>query len=980
MQVTLTQFTFEMTLCLSVFYVIYRILPQKLEKDNLLFLLLTACSAVLLPLLSFSADNTFRFFYKEELTQTVYNSFFASIPLSVSYSGNIIITFQDILSFFYLLGFGFFAFKKIDSWSHTNEMIKPSVSSKTSKNKSSFWYNTAIFSQIYHGSEEGIRAFYKKENRFTSFFFSKFPTLIIEFFSLIFWFHPFTYLYRKEFYSNTHKMINKTSISQSQIPEHLSSYIKTTAAVPFLFSFLALFSFDFSKELPFALGIIDTNEAITSWVNKPIFDLDKTQKGTVLDWGRIDLPIVKIGNDALETQRYLTTMMNRPYFKEIKDAELKFYHEGTKQRIIKLEAIFNSPDFEQPLRAVGRKEFQKYVNAISSQREVTVIIKLETEFGEKWMSALAITRYAKLYIDKPEITALIGDNSYIDYVLDTSSPHFLVEKASINVEEEDAIYTVKWGELEIILEKYANPNMYRAYIELDLETAQKNIGNTIEVLKNGSTRSIDGLAFMRYDAIKDKSDAPNWFRFEEINPTYAVILDEKDLDTYEPGTFFRIGLETEDITINSVELRITDPFEPYYPKLSAKNISDDPAEFAFQIINVPDRKTTLKADTLLTENQRNLEMYSDRSRYDIVHIPGFKTNRRLLSADDFIWWHEEGKELENRSLIFKLREYNDYIGQSVGLFWGEIFANPNGINLTRKDIIDNQNFPLVLRVGKDELEIIEFEMIVRRGEEEPEIHFIKRKNGEIRLPDLSEIDIKTGIFIQKIVIQSENDLEYFPINFSFNVGNELSSYDLSIEEVTHGGVAFDTLINKRDSFSFKWENRTLKGVISDMTRFNENYIRLHGNIKNPTLNIDYSSPKINTRSGIYFLNAELRRRYQYSYRSKFETLPSYRMGLGSESKLNAFTVSQQKAENSSDEATIIDGIAVLESATVDDLARFIEEQFGVYIYVVVDVGESYYFSLDISSIEAVTQQLEADYGLQLIHGNYPVRFIDVSFL
>lgn len=980
MQVTLTQFIFELTICLGIFYALYRILPQKSEQDNLTFLLLTACAAIILPLFSFSAEETFRFFYKEELTQRVYLSSFALVPLSVSYSGNIIITFQDILSLIYLIGFSFFAFKKLDALVEAKEMAKFLLTSNTTKKNFEFWEDAAVFSLVFNWSKENRISNNPLKNNSKPSSFSQIPTVLMEFFSLIFWFHPFAWLYHQEFHKNAKRLVNKDLTSESPTLKYSSSYVKTTATVPFLFSFLVLFSFDFSEDLPLAVGLANANASITNWANEPIFDLDKTQKGTVLDWGTIDLPIANIGQDAPGIQNYRTTMMNRPYFKEIKNAELKFYYEGTKQRIVKLEAIFNSPDFEQPLRAVGREEFQKYVNAISSQREVTIILKIETEFGEEWMSALAITRYAKLYVDNPDIFAFTGDNSYLNYTLNTSDPLFLVEKASIDVEEEDAIYTVKWGELEIILEKYANPNVYRANIELDLETVQKNIGNTIEVLKNGSTRSIDGLAFMRYDAIDDGKRKPNWFRFEDIKATYAITLDERDLTDYEPGTFFKIGLETEDITINSVNLRIINPFQPYYPKLSAKNISDDPAEFAFQIINVPDRKTTLKADTLLAENQRNLEMYSDRNRYNIVHIPSFKTNRRLLSADDFIWWNEEGKELDNRSLIFKLPEYNNYIGQSVGLFWGNILANPNGINLTRRDISHNQNRPLILRVGNKELELVEFEMVVRRGEEEPEIYFIKRENNEFRLPDLTEIDIKTGIYFQKIVINADDELQYFPVNFAFNISNELSDYELVIQEISPGGIPFDTLINKRDSFSFAWENKTLREVISDITGFSENYIRVFGDVRNPTLNIDFSSEKINTQGGIYFMNAELRRRYKYSYRSKFETMPSYRFGLGSENKLNAFTVSEKKAKNASDVAVISNDIAVLESATVLDLANFLEKQFGVYIYVVADVEEAYYFSIDVSSIEAVTQQLEADYGLQLILGNYPVRFIDVSFL
>lgn len=976
MQITLTHFFFEMTLCLSVFYALYLILPEKSEQDNLTFLLFSALAAITLPLFSFSADKTFRFFCEEELIQTVYHGSFALMPLSISYSGNIIVTFQDILGFIYLLGFGFFAFKKLDKWVRAKKMSE----FLTSKNNFNYWNGASVFSSLYNWSQDDKKSSRNLKNSSKPSSFSQLPTVFMEFLSLVFWFHPLILLYQKEFYKNTKRLLNADSTLQHTKLEKTFSYVKTMAMIPFVFSFLALFSFGFAKELPFTSNFTEAEEAATNWINEPIFDLDKAQKGTVLDWGTIDLPVANIGIEAPRIQNYQTTMLNRPYFKEIKDAELKFYKEGTKQRIIKLEAIFNSPDFAQPLRAVGRKEFQKYVSAVSSQREVTIIIKLETEAGEKWMSALAITRYAKMYTDDLDIFAFTGNNSSLNYILNTSNPHFLVEKASINVEEEDAIYTVKWGKLEIILEKYANPNVYRAYVELDLEMAQKNIGNTIEVLKNGSTRSINGLGFRRFDVINKSKEDFIRYNLKEITETYIVNLDESKLKDYEPGTYFRIELETEDITINSIELRITNPFQPYLPKLSAKPISDDPAEFSFQIINVPDRKTILKADTLLAENQRNLEMYSDRNRYDIVHIPDFKTNRRLLSVDDFIWWNEEGKELEDRSLIFKLREYNAYIGKAVGLFWGDLLANANAIDLTRKDIITNQNSPLILQVGKEKLELIEFEMVIRRGEEEPEIYFIKRKNNEFRLPDLTEIDIKTGIYFQKIVIKADKELQYFPVNFAFNISNELSDYKLVINEVPAGGTPSDTLTNKRDSFAFAWKNRSLKGIISDISGFNENYVRFLGDVKNPTLSIDFSSQKINTQGGIYFMNAELRRRYKYSYRSKFETMPSYRFGLGSERKLNAFIVSEVKAKNASDEAIISGDIAVLKAATVRDLADFLEEQFGVYIYVVADVEGAYYFSIDVSSIEAATQQLEADYGLQLILGNYPVRFIDVSFL
>ena len=270
-------------------------------------------------------------------------------------------------------------------------------------------------------------------------------------------------------------------------------------------------------------------------------------------------------------------------------------------------------------------------------------------------------------------------------------------------------------------------------------------------------------------------------------------------------------------------------------------------------------------------------------------------------------------------------------------------------------------------------------MVIRKGEEEPSIYQIRRDNGEYLLPDLSEIETETSIYFQKITVKEAGEEKFFPVCFAFHIGKEKENYNLKVNK-SEGGTAFDTLQNKRGDYFFAYKNQTLLEIISDISGFKKHYLRTFGKAVNPLLDVEYTSEKINTRNGFGLTVSELRRRYRFSYRYKFETRSSYRLGLGNDIKLDNYLVAPDLAPNPSDEYTQTGENAVLAAATLQDLAEFIEKKFGVFIYVVVTKDDAYYFSLDVSSLDNLISQLENDYGLQLIHGNYPVRFLDVTFL
>lgn len=966
MDFTLSRYIFELTVCTVAFGTLLYVFHQSSIRQNPWLTWFAVVLSVLLPAFNFSAHP---------MTEEVYGRI-AAWSAAVTYSGNFILMPRDFLGLLYLLGFAYFAFVKADAWVKTEQLLlhyagryqSDTITSLTS----ALTLYTSLYTQVDNLKAKDFSLITRTAaaSRSTS----KFALFIVEIIFLLFWWHPVLRAFDSEFKKNCAAAV----IAEEQQKPNRE---RMPYAVMLLISGLLMFLFSFNQLNRFSIfdGIMKADARFNTFAYTPLFDLQKTRKGTVLDWGSVDLPVQRLSYDKRQPMTCQVKMMNRPYFKEIKDADIKLYKDGEKQRLINIEAVITGPDFEKRLRAVGREEFKKYVAAVASQREVTIVLRLETEFGETWVTALALTRYARMYLDHAAIADLLGENSLFNFQLQKESPYYRTENASLDKEEEEAVYQIKWGEMNILLEKYANPNVYRGWLETDLKVFEAQSGAEIQILKNGESQNITKFSLRRYDAVPDASELL-YEQPESTTETYAVRIEESKLRDCAPGTHFTFYIRIDDIEINTADLQIIDPYKPYYPLSSAARVPTDAAEFTYQVINLPGRSTILKTDTLAEENRKFLEIYNDRSRYEIIHVPDFVTGRRLVIADDFIWWEGEEKNLREEIPFLYLPEYTAHIGQPVGLLWGDLFANTNSPMLSREDIRRNARRPLRLQINGKEVPMTEFEMVVRRGEEEPQIHRIKRKKGEFMLPDFTETEVETSIFLQKIIVKTETGRRWLPVNFAFHIGSEPTDFSLSAEEVTPGGVRFDTLVTRPDTFSFAYQNHTLREVLSAITGYSEHYFRVFGPERNPTLNIAYHSDKINNYHGKALLIGQLRRRYRFSFQDKFETLSSYRLGVGSESKLNNFALSAEKSLQTSPQAVQNGAYEVLEAATLQDLRAFLEKKFNIYVYVVSGADSAYYFSLDTSSLEAVIEQLKNDYGLLLIHGNYPVRFLDIRFL
>jgi hypothetical protein len=98
-------------------------------------------------------------------------------------------------------------------------------------------------------------------------------------------------------------------------------------------------------------------------------------------------------------------------------------------------------------------------------------------------------------------------------------------------------------------------------------------------------------------------------------------------------------------------------------------------------------------------------MYRDKSRFEIIHVPGYLTNTRLVSmkSDDLLVQKalDEGKEKWFHSDY--LREYYAKSVSTPQLQWGDMFSTPNSEIYSFEEFQENLRHPLKLIVGEEDL-------------------------------------------------------------------------------------------------------------------------------------------------------------------------------------------------------------------------------------------------------------------------------------
>ncbi len=342
-------------------------------------------------------------------------------------------------------------------------------------------------------------------------------------------------------------------------------------------------------------------------------------------------------------------------------------------------------------------------------------------------------------------------------------------------------YEVEWGNLKLPLKKYANPNGFSAEIEVELTDFQKDLRKELKIYRDGKPMK-PGTLSMLYKSYELGRQA----YLNGIDPKQVKLLDRQD------GTLFNDSLslgdelvlfgDAEEIYLSRIQIRIKDPDAGYEPPIFVPEISQLEPHMYYQIVARKGKRALVKIDPDHPNTPRILQLYGDAKQYEIVYLPGFRTNRHYLTEAETL---ASKVAAANSDLTFMERdafylpEFQGYYEKEVRMVWGDLVASPSSENYPLDSFLLSIAHEPQLLVGEDSLDIISFEFILA-GKNMDAKSYQTYRIGDLNLRGIfKNLREDTSIYFDKIVVKDvEGKLMLFPAAFAFHIGKPKKYPDL----------------------------------------------------------------------------------------------------------------------------------------------------------------------------------------------------------
>jgi len=380
-------------------------------------------------------------------------------------------------------------------------------------------------------------------------------------------------------------------------------------------------------------------------------------------------------------------------------------------------------------------------------------------------------------------------------------------------------YYVEWGGVKLPLKKFANPNGYSAEIEVELSDFKQIIKKPFKIFKDGLSIEPGTLSIM-YKSNQTGTQA----YINGIDPKKVKLLDRRSNtifnDSLGLGDEIVLFGDAQDIYLSRVEIRIKDPNAGFEPRYFVPQINHLEASMHFQIVARQGKRALVKLDPESPKAAGLLQLYSDAEKYEIVQLPGFRTNRHYLTEAETM---ASRVAAANFHLTFQekdayyLREYQSYQDKEVRLVWGVMEASPSNTNYPLDSFQLAISEEPRLLVGDDTLELVSFQVIIAE-KNAPARCFETYRTGDLAVKSAFEdVQDNTSIFFEKIVVRDKSgERLLFPASFVFNVGKPSKykrSWEPSKNFLLHKGAKPDIIETPKnlaiDSIFREMEKRAL---------------------------------------------------------------------------------------------------------------------------------------------------------------------------
>ncbi|MCB0586321.1 MAG: hypothetical protein KDD06_13495, partial [Phaeodactylibacter sp.] len=170
-------------------------------------------------------------------------------------------------------------------------------------------------------------------------------------------------------------------------------------------------------------------------------------------------------------------------------------------------------------------------------------------------------------------------------------------------------YEVRWGRIQIPLVKYANPEVYSGSIELEISEFRNMVGQELVLLKYEREQEVEVVSIHREPYSRFSSFWYSYPEFKEqrLEPSVASTLSQG----IQQGDIVSVRLfsRTDSTIVQSVRVKVADPFEAYSPSVSVPRPHYDGEVFGFQVIQESGRRPLLRIDTAEESTRHIYQLY-----------------------------------------------------------------------------------------------------------------------------------------------------------------------------------------------------------------------------------------------------------------------------------------------------------------------------------------------------------------------------------
>lgn len=345
-----------------------------------------------------------------------------------------------------------------------------------------------------------------------------------------------------------------------------------------------------------------------------------------------------------------TPLDNTPFYQlspdEFNSSSLKkmtLFYKGKELDIEKVNAVFLNKDGVIHICEQNGNISNCFSESLKEQEsEFELWLALETKEEKMYFSKLKISKSSDYQPFSDEEANLFWKN-LINKEKHKSIDNLNVVKPVFRTNS----YVLKWGKWE----RYAYGPRGGRRIKMDIQTLKELIGEAPSLYRessfipfsctislwNGKRRG-NGCTIQRNNqetfAIENYECFKNLLKQAKAGDAFSLFIYPKDdfLSTWSPSQ----NQSIPGFIFNGQKVRLYVPVEivenSVDPTHAPLNLTT--TEFSFQLNNMPGEEPTIKMDTKDPKNEKLKKHYEESQSAKVIHIPGFKTIRRVKTEAD----------------------------------------------------------------------------------------------------------------------------------------------------------------------------------------------------------------------------------------------------------------------------------------------------------------------------------------------------------